>query len=368
VAAQINLTWSAPTPDGTTTSIAAQYVVYRGFSSNGPFSVLFTTPNASQTSYSDIALPGAVSYYYEIAALNSTGGQGNPSSPVAGSTALSTINDLSTTPGVTTTSIPMSWSFVGGANAYQVYAGVQGGPYALVASVTGFVHTYVARNLNPGTAHSYLVKSRNGTAWSNYSNELLAGTTANAPTGLTAALVGSSVTLHWTPTAAGQDITAYRVYRSSVSGGPYTQVGSVAATASTYAETPPANQALYYVIDNYGLGGPSAKSAEAGLCTNVSCSAPPACHTGTGATCSPVTGVCSYPILADNTSCTDGNRCNGLEVCTAGQCVVQAGTVITCNAPQACQSAVGAICDTFSGACTYPPTPLVGGWAGGVPQ
>ena len=115
MAAQINLSWTAPTPDGTTTSVAAQFIIFRGFSSSGPFSVLFTTANANQTSYSDTNLPGSVNYYYEVAAVNSTGGQGIASSPSAGTTSASTISDLGTTSGTTTTSIPMAWSFVAGA-------------------------------------------------------------------------------------------------------------------------------------------------------------------------------------------------------------------------------------------------------------
>src|SRR5438105_13472225 len=88
-------------------------------------------------------------------------------------------------------------------------------------------------------------------------------------------------------------------------------------------------------------------------CKNVICAAADACHIA-GA-CDKTTGLCSTPPLPDGTSCSDGNRCNGEEVCTAGVCGARPGSAIACNSPGACQIAAGATCDPATGACTYHP-------------
>jgi hypothetical protein len=84
----------------------------------------------------------------------------------------------------------------------------------------------------------------------------------------------------------------------------------------------------------------------------VTCNTPPACRTAVGATCNSGTGACTYPAVADSTSCSDGDACNGAETCQSGSCT--AGTAVTCDAPPACHTAVGATCNSGTGACTYP--------------
>jgi fibronectin type 3 domain-containing protein len=267
--AEIDLSWGAPTPDMTVASVAATYIVQRGFSPTGGFATIFTTADATQTTFRDLNVPGNVNYYYQVVAVNSTGGQSPPSAPVKGTTAISTINDLGATGGVTTTSLPMAWSFVAGAGGYQVYKGVQGGPYTLVASVTGLVHTYVARSLTPGTPYAFVVKSRNGTAWSNYSNELVYATLPDIPTGLTATAGTSGIVLTWNAAPAQTAILSYRIYRSATTGGPYTQIGTVAGNVNTFPDNPGAGQRYYYVIDATSVAGASAKSAEATSVTSA---------------------------------------------------------------------------------------------------
>ena len=98
-----------------------------------------------------------------------------------------------------------------------------------------------------------------------------------------------------------------------------------------------------------------AETCSAGACvagTPVACTSPPACQTAAGATCSPATGACSYPALANGTSCADADLCDGAETCSAGACV--AGTPVACTSPPACQTAAGATCSPATGACSYP--------------
>jgi hypothetical protein len=89
--------------------------------------------------------------------------------------------------------------------------------------------------------------------------------------------------------------------------------------------------------------------------TPVECHSPPACRSRVGAACNPRTGQCEYPALPNGSSCSDGNPCNGVELCQDGACTE--GTSIVCDSPPACRVAEGATCDPASGACVYPAAP-----------
>src|ERR1019366_10496562 len=59
--------------------------------------------------------------------------------------------------------------------------------------------------------------------------------------------VSHSVTLNWT--ASTSAVSGYNVYRSTVSGGPYTKVNSTLVTTTQYTDsTVQAGQTYYYVV------------------------------------------------------------------------------------------------------------------------
>jgi hypothetical protein len=74
--------------------------------------------------------------------------------------------------------------------------------------------------------------------------------------------VSHSVTLSWT--ASTSTVSGYNVYRSSVSGGPYTKLNSTPVAATTYVDTAvQASQTYYYVVTSVdSTGVESAYSAE----------------------------------------------------------------------------------------------------------
>ncbi len=76
------------------------------------------------------------------------------------------------------------------------------------------------------------------------------------------ALVAHSVTLTWT--ASTSSVSGYNVYRSQVSGGPYTKLDSSAVTATSYVDsTVSASQTYFYVVTSINSSGvESADSAE----------------------------------------------------------------------------------------------------------
>jgi Glycoside hydrolase family 44/Fibronectin type III domain len=79
------------------------------------------------------------------------------------------------------------------------------------------------------------------------------------PTGLTATAGAAQVALSWTASSAA---TSYHVKRSTVSGGPYTQVAAPAA--SSYTDTSLTNgTTYYYVVSAVNSNGESANSSQA---------------------------------------------------------------------------------------------------------
>ena len=88
-----------------------------------------------------------------------------------------------------------------------------------------------------------------------------------APTALTAtcATLSSNVNLAWTATIS-TIATGYRVLRSTTSGGPYTQIGTVSGRATTtFTDTIALLQTQYYVIEATRNNWTSPDSNQAGV-------------------------------------------------------------------------------------------------------
>jgi hypothetical protein len=81
--------------------------------------------------------------------------------------------------------------------------------------------------------------------------------TLDPPTGLSASAVGLVVTLTWTASPDAAVSAGYQVLRATVSGGPFSQVGTVTpASATTTNDTVPASGTYYYVLKTYAGGAP----------------------------------------------------------------------------------------------------------------
>jgi fibronectin type 3 domain-containing protein len=122
--------------------------------------------------------------------------------------------------------------------------------------------------------------------------------TLGAPQTLTATAGGKSVGLNWqaVPTA-----TSYNVLRSSVTGGPYTQVAS-GVLGTTYSDNNLANGAYFYVVTATNAGGTSAtQSPEATATVNGVLSGPTNLREVPGTdrvmvTWTPAVGATSYTV------------------------------------------------------------------------
>ncbi|WP_209812902.1 S-layer homology domain-containing protein [Ammoniphilus resinae] len=110
----------------------------------------------------------------------------------------------------------LSWNAVQGAQSYTVKRGESGGQYTVLAkNLTELTYTDLSRN--PGTTYFYVVTANNLKGSSQHSNEVVYKTAPKAPV-VFGKWENGTAKLNWTK-ANGAD--RYRLYRSTVSGGPY---------------------------------------------------------------------------------------------------------------------------------------------------
>ncbi|MBS1724573.1 MAG: fibronectin type III domain-containing protein [Armatimonadetes bacterium] len=157
--------------------------------------------------------------------------------------------------------VTLTWTPSSSATSYNVKrATVSGGPYSTVGSstTTSFTNT----GLTNGTTYYYVVTAVNSAGESGNSNEASATpnlSIPNAPTGLSATAGNAQVSLSWTGSGGA---TSYNVKRATVSGGPYSTVGSTASTS--FVNTGLTNgTTYYYVVTAVNSAGESGNSNQA---------------------------------------------------------------------------------------------------------
>ncbi|OIR15064.1 xyloglucanase Xgh74A precursor [mine drainage metagenome] len=163
---------------------------------------------------------------------------------------------LTATPG--NTQVTLSWTPSSGATSYNVQrATVSGGPYTIISSPSGA--NYTDGGLTNGTTYYYVVSAVSSAGASGNSAEVSAApqlTVPTAPTGLVAIARSGQIALSW---SASNTATSYNIKRASVSGGPYTTVGTSAGTL--YTDTGLGNGSVYYyvvsAVNSLGEGGGS---------------------------------------------------------------------------------------------------------------
>ncbi|HEY2290629.1 MAG TPA: fibronectin type III domain-containing protein [Thermoanaerobaculia bacterium] len=238
------------------------------------------------------------------------------STTFAGCTPPASPASFSATPG--NNSASLSWTASGSAT-YDVFrneTGCNAGFTKLVTGQTGT--TFSDPNVANGLTYFYQV-----TAFPS-GNEACASlpstcvsvtptpgtcTPPAAPTGVTATATGTTTaTVSWT---ASSGATSYKIFRSTTSGGPYSQVGT--STTTSFADSGlTCNTAYFYVVTASNGSCDSGNSAQASTTTSTCTCTPPAAPTGvatSGATQTGLTvswtassGATSYKILRSTTS------------------------------------------------------------------
>ena len=174
--------------------------------------------------------------------------------------------------------VGLNWSYSQYALGYKVYrASSPGGPYVQIGSIgiTNLANTFVTNanftsfidtSLSLGNTYCYYVTATNlaGESLGSATNCVL----YSPPVQNLAAVGGTNqISLSWSPVVLLGGATNYIIYRSGVSGGPYTAVGTNIATS--YMDTGlQAGQRYYYYVQGTMNGGvPSGASAEASAFT-----------------------------------------------------------------------------------------------------
>ena len=159
-----------------------------------------------------------------------------------------------------------------------------GGPYSDIATTAANATSYSNTGLSSSTTYYYVVRAVNAagsSALSAQASATTSGTPPAAPSGLSAATVSSSrIDLSWTDNSGNE--TGFVVARSTTSGGPYTDIVTTAASATSYSNTGlSASTTYYYVVRAINGAGSSANSAQASATTAAT---PPAAPSGLTAT------------------------------------------------------------------------------------
>jgi fibronectin type 3 domain-containing protein len=179
--------------------------------------------------------------------------------------------------------VNLVWTASPNATTYNVKRStVTGGPYATVSSPA--TASFTDASPTNGTTYFYVVSAVNSAGESANSSEASAKPTTPsqapaAPSGLTATVANTQVSLTWSASATA---TSYNLKRATSAGGPYAKISS--PTTTSFVDTGLTNGTTYfYVVSAINSAGESANSAQASA-TPVAPTQPPAAPTGLLAT------------------------------------------------------------------------------------
>jgi fibronectin type 3 domain-containing protein len=219
---------------------------------------------ANSTAFSDVGVSPGGSYFYRVCACDSTQTSAFSNqvqatlAPVAPAGLMAAV--------ISSSQINLAWNDVSGESSYKVQRSADAGTtWATVATVGANVTTYQNTGLAAATTYYFRIVASNAGGDSAPSN-LASGTTLTAPTppiapsGLVAAAASAKqVNLSWQDRSLNEN--GFLVERSQNGGKSWTQIGSVGANATSYADsTVSARKAYMYRVRAFNDGGNSAYS------------------------------------------------------------------------------------------------------------
>lgn len=271
-----------------------RYEIYRN--NGGSTAINTVTPiavvSAPSTTYTNTGLLSKKTYKYRIRAVDAAGNLSGLSTTVSGTT-LAVVAPASTSiDSATQTSLTVHWTtpVSGEIFDYAIYAN-NGGSTAIntttpIAIVPFGTNLFVHQNLSPNTTYKYRVAARDPAANRSPLTAARSGVTLittslapSVPTNLRIlTTTSSSVSLSWNASTGGGQSVGYKVFRSTSSGGTFSQVGPSYTTETTFTDSTVASSSTYYYkvqACNIGLTGPTDCSAQSSASAAATTSAAP---------------------------------------------------------------------------------------------
>ena len=250
------------------------FKIERSTVSSSSYYIQITTVSAGITQYIDPTLSVSATYYYRVRANNAGGDSAytNAASTVTYPAAPAAPSNLTAT-AVSASSISLAWTDNStNENGFKIERSTAlGGNYTQIGSTGASVAAYTDTALSASSTYYYRVRSYNAGGNSGYSNIASTATypapAINAPSSLTATAVSSStINLAWTDNSNNE--TGFQIWRSTVSGTSYSQIGTVSANVVTYTDPSlSASSTYYYVVRATNTVGSSNFSNEASTIT-----------------------------------------------------------------------------------------------------
>ena len=236
---------------------AITYNVKRSTTSGGPYTVIASDTGA--INFLDMDVTNLVTYYYVVSAV-SENGEGADSVEVSATPLVSPIPTVPSALEATRGDMQatLTWSGSSGATNYNLkYSTTSGGPYPTVikTAATGQVVSGLAND----TTYYFVVSAANAGGESANSGEVSV-TPAAAISGLSAIVTNSQVLLLWN---AHSGATGYNVKRSTVAGGPYSEIASNIASTNFTDLTASPCQSYFYIVTMVANAVESVPSSEA---------------------------------------------------------------------------------------------------------
>ena len=231
---------------------ASNYVVKRGVSTGGPYSVI---ARPAQDCYADTSLQNGATYFYVVAAVDGSGAEGPISTEVQATPLAPQIAPETLTATPSNGRVILTWSPSAGAARYKlIRATTPAGPFAIAVSTPDL--TFTDTTVTNGTTYFYSVVAQNKAGESPGSPQTQAMPVAPPPppVGLTATPGNGRVSLTWTPVHGA---TCYTLRRATEPGGPFAVVAG--PPVPSCIDSGVLNGTIYYyAVSALNSGGESA--------------------------------------------------------------------------------------------------------------
>ena len=263
---EIEVTWSE-------VSGATSYNLYRSTSSGGTY--IQVGGDISALRYLDTGLSGSAEYFYQLEACN-RGGCSATRSPAGSVTTQATPVAPAQPPAPSAsaqsdTEIEVTWSAVSGATSYKLYRSTSsGGTYTQIGGDISALR-YVDTGRSASTEYFYQLEACNSVGCSATRSPAGSATTqatpvvpAQPPAPSASAQSDTEIEVTWNAVSGA---TSYKLYRSTSSGGTYTQIGGD-ISARRYLDTGrSASTEYFYQLEACNSAGCSATRSPAGSAT-----------------------------------------------------------------------------------------------------